>query len=284
MYGEAVSQSMVDIPGITGGSATEGTNWQCPYCGVPQVLTNPKIDSDKAYFAVQGATDGKLGLHLVALGCCNPECGRTTIGGTLHYWTAVQYDRMLQAEILEIFRLRPRGREKPQPDYIPDAIRKDYREACLILDLSPNASATLARRCLQGVLMDFAGVKKGLLAPQIRELRTMIEEGSSPPGVTAQSVELIDHVREFGNIGAHMETPTGLIVDVDPDEAFLLIELIETLFRDWYVERHNREKRFTRMKEMAEGKRKKVAASREAGKATTNQTAAAPDAGDERTA
>ena len=47
------------------------------------------------------------------------------------------------------------------PDYIPEAIRKDYMEACAIIDSSPKASATLSRRCLQGMIRDFWGVQAG---------------------------------------------------------------------------------------------------------------------------
>ena len=38
-----------------------------------------------------------------------------------------------------------------------------------------------------------------------------------------------------------MEKDINLIVDVDPEEANLLIGLIEFLLRDWYVGRHERE-------------------------------------------
>ena len=37
-----------------------------------------------------------------------------------------------------------------------------------------------------------------------------------------------------------MEKDIGVIVEVDPNEADLLIELIETLLRDWYVHREER--------------------------------------------
>jgi hypothetical protein len=48
----------------------------------------------------------------------------------------------------------------PLPDYIPEQIKDDYYEACSILNLSPKASATLARRCLQGMIRDFWGITK----------------------------------------------------------------------------------------------------------------------------
>lgn len=53
--------------------------------------------------------------------------------------------------------------------------------------------------------------------------------------------EAIDGVRKIGNIGAHMEKDINIIVDVDPGEAQLLIELIEILVKDWYVAKHQRE-------------------------------------------
>ena len=75
----------------------------------------------------------------------------------------------------------------------------------------------------------------------------MVDEGNSPRGVTHESVDGIDHVRQVGNIGAHMEKDINVIVDVDPNEAGLLIELAETLFDECYVQRHVRERRFKKV-------------------------------------
>jgi hypothetical protein len=58
----------------------------------------------------------------------------------------------------------------------------------------------------------------------------------------------IDAVRKVGNIGAHMEKDINVIVDVEPNEAQLLIGLIESLVKDWYVAKHDREER---LKEIA---------------------------------
>ncbi len=38
-----------------------------------------------------------------------------------------------------------------------------------------------------------------------------------------------------------MEKDINLIIDVDPQEAGLLIGLIEMLIKDWYIVRHERE-------------------------------------------
>jgi hypothetical protein len=127
---------------------------------------------------------------------------------------------------------------KVLPEYVPAPIVTDYREACLIRDLSPKASATLARRCLQGMIRDFWGVSKSRLLDEVNA----IEDKVDPLTWNA-----IDAVRNIGNIGAHMERDINVIIDVDPEEAKLLIGLIETLIDDWYVNRYEREQRLARL-------------------------------------
>ena len=58
----------------------------------------------------------------------------------------------------------------------------------------------------------------------------------------------------MGNIGAHMEKDINVIVDVDPNEAKLLIGLIETLVDDWYVTRHERKSRMEKLVDAVKGK------------------------------
>ena len=104
------------------------------------------------------------------------------------------------------------------------------------------------------MIRDFCGIQKGTLNDEIRELKKLVDEDKAPKGVSDNSVEAIDAVRKIGNIGAHMEKDINLIIDVDPDEAQTLIELIETLFEDWYVARDTREKRFAKLSAIAEAK------------------------------
>ncbi|WP_331694608.1 DUF4145 domain-containing protein [Pandoraea sputorum] len=128
------------------------------------------------------------------------------------------------------------------PDYIPKPIVDDYEEACAIRDLSPKASATLSRRCLQGMIRDFFGVSKGSLAKEIESIEDKVDS------VTWQS---IDAVRKIGNIGAHMEKDINIVVDVEPNEAQILIDLVESLIDDWYVARHERAKRHSAIQAIA---------------------------------
>jgi hypothetical protein len=153
------------------------------------------------------------------------------------------------------WKLLPPSSAKPQPDYIPQAIRDDYYEACVIRDLSPKASATIIRRCLQGMIRDFCNISKRRLIDEIDELRTRVQDGKAPLGVQPDTVEAIDHVRGIGNIGAHMEADINVIVDVDANEAQTLIELTELLFEEWYVAREARTKRLQHLKSIADAKK-----------------------------
>lgn len=229
-------------------------NWQCPYCGRNQVATDANEHSFTQMIYV-GKTDiEKTALHGQAIACLNDDCTKLSL--TVSLWEVQRVkDQDHFKKCLETWHLLPPSSAKPQPDYIPAPIREDYEQACRIRDLSPKASATLARRCLQGVIRDFCGITKGTLDAEIRFLRNQIDEGRAPPGVTAESVDAIDHVRSIGNIGAHMEKDINLIVDVDPDEAQALIDIIELLFEEWYVARMQRQARLARVEAMTAEKK-----------------------------
>lgn len=131
------------------------------------------------------------------------------------------------------------------PDYIPQQIREDYLEAIQIADLSPKASATLARRCLQGMIHDFWGIKEKNLNAEITKLKERI-----PP----KQWQAIDALRKIGNIGAHMEKDVELIVDVDPDEVRKLLKVIELLFKNWYIADHEDNQLLDEVKAMSDEK------------------------------
>jgi hypothetical protein len=52
-----------------------------------------------------------------------------------------------------------------------------------------------------------------------------------------------------------MEKDINLIVDVDPDEAQFLIDLIETLMTEWYVHKHDRDQKMNAIAAMAAAKK-----------------------------
>ena len=139
----------------------------------------------------------------------------------------------------------PRVVMKQYPDYIPEAIRKDYEEANLIIESSPKAAATLLRRCLQGMIRDFWGIRDGTLNKEITALKDKV----TPPQWNA-----IDALRKLGNIGAHMEKDVNMIVDIDIDEARKLLKLIELFLEKWYISRHDEEKLVSDISKVADEK------------------------------
>jgi hypothetical protein len=232
-------------------------NWQCPHCSITQAVTDPKRDTSRYSIGLEGQAEGSLILQRIAIGCSNPACLKTTIHveiGPGRYRTNMGYSFDDNSEKLFSQFLIPQGSSKPQPEYIPSVIREDYHEACLIRNLSPKASATLTRRCLQGMIRDFAKITKGRLIDEIDALREAVANGTADRAVSPETVEAIDHVRGVGNIGAHMEKDIDLIVPVDPGEAQALIELVEMLFEEWYGARERRKQKLARIENIAVAK------------------------------
>ena len=125
---------------------------------------------------------------------------------------------------------RQTGRS-PVPPEVPDEFSKDYKEACLILADSPNASAALSRRCLQHILNEKAGVRnRSNLANAIGEV---IDDPSAPSDISGA----LDDVRNIGNFAAHpnKSISTGQIIDVEDGEAEWCLEVIEILFDFYFV-------------------------------------------------
>jgi Domain of unknown function (DUF4145) len=107
----------------------------------------------------------------------------------------------------------------------------DYSEACLVLPDSEKASAALSRRCLQHVLREKAGIKRGDLASEIQQV---LDSRQLP----SHLAEDLDAVRNVGNFAAHplKSTNTSEIVDVEPQEAEWLLSLLEGLFDFYFVQ------------------------------------------------
>ncbi|VFB09265.1 Uncharacterised protein [Aeromonas salmonicida] len=207
-------------------------SWLCPYCNRNATITDSNFTS-AVHFFDHDNKDGKLGIQTEVITCPNADCREYMITGSLHESYFNGHHRVIQDELLMSWSMKPSSLAKQFPTYIPKVIIDDYEEACLIRDLSPKASATLSRRCLQGIIRDFWGCKKGRLVDEINSIKEKVDP------ITWQA---IDSVRSIGNIGAHMEKDINLIIDVESEEAQLLIGLIEILIKDWYVAKHERQK------------------------------------------
>lgn len=192
---------------------------KCPHCAIAFTWTASN------HQAVGRDTDAAV-WQFESTNC--PECGRLII-------------QLAKFELLtgntrssETGRrtVQPRATNRPPcPAQVPDAIRTDYLEACLVLDDSPKASAALSRRVLQAILREAAKVKPRNLADEIDEVLA---------SKTLQSAiaESLDAVRHIGNFAAHptKSKNTGEVIDVEPGEAEWNLDVVEALFDVYYVQ------------------------------------------------
>lgn len=218
-------------------------HWTCPYCDRDSTLREGDFQISSTKLTRDNA-EGPRCLESVFIICPNPHCNKIALSVSLY---EIEWNGHCHVEKgkLKTWRLLPPSMAQAFPSYVPQPVVDDYDEACLICDLSPKASATLSRRCLQGILRDFWHVKPGRLVDEIEQ----IKDKTDP-----LTWEAIDSVRKIGNIGAHMEKDINLIVDVDQNEAELLMGLIETLIRDWYIAREERRRRLEQIKGIATSK------------------------------
>lgn len=223
-----------------------GINWQCPYCLHNSTINHENRSSNVHMFDHENITGEFLGFAVSVIVCPNNECKQITLDAALYKTERSPNGRKIIGLPLEKWRLKPSSHAVPFPEYVPLPIRQDYEEACKIRDLSPKASATLSRRCLQGIIRDFKGIVKGRLIDEINALQGDVD---------ADTWAAIDAVRKIGNIGAHMEKDINEIIDVDPEEAQLLIELIETLIKDWYIARFKRKEHLAKIIAAADSKK-----------------------------
>lgn len=214
-------------------------NWNCPHCDRATTITSNNAVSCANVNRLLEEEDRTVFISTF-IKCPNQDCNKISLIATENKFHKYVLSGYVKGDTLRSWQLIPESKVKTWPDYIPKAIREDYSEACLICELSPKASATLSRRCLQGIIRNVWEVKKGRLVDEIKQ----IEDKISP-----ESLKEINLIRNIGNIGDHMEKDVNLIIDIDPGEARLLIELIESLIKEWYIDKHERKKRTAALEE-----------------------------------
>lgn len=95
------------------------------------------------------------------------------------------------------------------------------------------------------MIRDYWGVSKVRLVDEVKSIEVKVDR---------LAWDAIEAVRSIGNIGAHMEKDIDVIVDVEPEEARLLIGLSETLVDDWYVTRHDCQSCLAKLKSVSQDK------------------------------
>ena len=218
----------------------------CPHCERAVTITDDGSCSFELYI---GKAEGRRTLRCLFLVCPNPDCQKIALTVTLYESVRADTGQENLGKKLEHWNLVPSSRAKTFPSYIPQAILDDYREACLIQDLSPKASATLSRQCLQNILRDFWSVKPGRLLDEIDQIKDKVDDRTwkaidsvckldqIKDKVDDLTWKAVDSARKLGSIRARMKKDIAVIPDVEPEEAQLLIGLIERLLFDWYIAR-----------------------------------------------
>lgn len=225
-------------------------NWTCPYCNRDQTVVDENYRENHFHCSLSSKRGSSVGLASSFIRCANIDCKELSVHiylgpdkdvgpSNMIVWGFQSLDNLILSR-----RILPGGGAKPLPGYIPAQLREDYSEACAISELSPKAAATLARRCLQGMVRDFGQVRPSTLFKEIEALEKAVELGTAPRDVSIDSIAALTSVRKIGNIGAHMEADVDTIVPIEAGEARVLLDLIEALFDEWYVERHKRTQRF----------------------------------------
>lgn len=171
----------------------EAFSWTCPVCNRDTTITDSDTSSGSDSLTIPNKKGSKL-IYIRWIVCPNIKCREFTLTVSLHdYLYNKNNGRYVIGNCLNTWRLVPFSYSKVFPDYVPEAIRNDYQEACSIKDLSPKAAATLSRRCLQGMIRDFWKIKKRNLKLEIDTLKNKVDK---------TTWRAIDSVRSVGNIGS----------------------------------------------------------------------------------
>jgi hypothetical protein len=196
-------------------------------------------------------------LVISAVRCANPECDQLEVLATLHYADQADVLAMSPAERKASgFVLGPEiaarlvypetGTYPPLPGSVPEHIRRDYTEAASVAELSPKASATMSRRCLQCMIRDFFGISKRTLWEELQAIQAQLP---------VELFESLKAMKNVGNAGAHpilADAPEAAdvssLLDVEPHEAEVMLEMVQLLAAKWYETRRKEQETLERIR------------------------------------
>jgi len=195
---------------------------KCPHCGTAAKFISPSKmgPNGTGYTDVSTrlfARSEKETVYVNSSEC--PECHKVIV-------SLATFDKA--GKFLRENLVYPMHTTRLVPPEVPPQIGDDFVEAASVLPISEKASAALSRRCLQTVLTE-NGFKKKDLNDQIAD---------ALPALPTRIAENLDAIRNIGNFAAHpmKHQSTGLIVDVEPEEANWNLDVLEELFDFYYVQ------------------------------------------------
>jgi len=203
---------------------------RCPHCREIVTFDTPNYISKgrNSYSTEMKTASGGDEIFVYSSKCPNRKCGKPIVTARIKIGER------------EVFRLvHPFNVVRLVPPAVPTDIGDDFREAAAVLSTSEKASAALSRRCLQNLLTQ-QGYKQRDLVKQI---------SAALKDLPRRIAENLDAIRVIGNYAAHptKHKHTGMIADVEPEEASWTLDVLEDLFEHYYVQ-----------PKIAEKKRKKL--------------------------
>jgi transcriptional regulator with XRE-family HTH domain len=225
-------------------------NFHCQHCGeaipanAPYMKTytftnfclwdNESITSAE-HFEHMDESEYPFPLTIFAFRCNSAVCGRYSIYVTTGVHSSYANGGSSNVKTLFIY---PRAFTKPIPKSVPLKIRRNYIEACTVINDSAKSAAVLCRCCLEGMIKDFFGEKLGQHVNRKLSLNSLIKLLQVENIIDANSIKVLNRMRAAGNNAAHFETDTPTIFDVkNVADVQIMIEVIEYLFQEWYIKR-----------------------------------------------
>ena len=199
---------------------------KCPHC---QVEVN--VDFSEKYIGKYG----NIFYSLFYMRCPNSECDKPIVllgqanNANQYRDGTISIKEQHSCNFKQLFPVGS-GRMPAAPE-VESKFAEDYNEACLVLPFSPKASAALSRRCLQNIIRLKEGIKE-------RNLKTEIDKLIATNKLPSYISDNLEIIRGFGNIAAHgmEDRASGEILDVEPNEAEFLLDVLELLFDLYFVQ------------------------------------------------
>jgi hypothetical protein len=197
----------------------------CPHCGI---AFHDKWESVN----IRGTTKADRTNWTASVTRC-PTCKGETI--KLLHLDSPPGDDSAPKLLLDFVAYPKAAHRKPTPKELPDHIKEDYEEACMVLSVSNKASAALSWRCLQTILRGQGYTQKDL----VKQIEALLTEPDPTKAIPTALREAVDAIRNFGNFSAHPVTDqtTLQIISVDPNEAEWCLDILEDMFDHYYVRR-----------------------------------------------
>lgn len=200
---------------------------KCPHCQI-------EVNTDFIEEFI-GEYEKATYYSLFFMKCPNLECQKPIVSlgksKSVDIWQKDGKHHLIDKNIV-YQRIFPIGSNRiPAAPEVEPKFADDYNEACLVLPFSPKASAALSRRCLQNIIRIKEGIKE-------RNLKTEIDKLIATNKLPSYISDNLEIIRGFGNIAAHgmEDQASGEILDVEPNEAEFLLDVLELLFDIYFVQ------------------------------------------------